>query len=375
MADPARTETATPRRREEARRRGQVARSGELTAALLLLAVLLFFRYAGGDLLDRVGGEARLWWGGMGSVGELSEERVAAGGLALLGRALAILAPLLVLVALVAVAANIGQIGLLFTPQALAPRPDNLNPLQGFQRMFSRRTFVDLAKAAVKIALVGWVAYAAFTGSLAEMSRESVQSVPAAFATAAALSWRLGIRIVLVLLAIAILDYVWQRIEYERSLRMTRQEVRDEFRQMEGDPLVKARIRQLQRAAARRRMISEVPKADVVITNPVHLAVAVRYDPGGPRAPQIVAKGARLVAERMKELAREHRVPLYEDPPLAQALFQVPVGAELPPALYQAVAKVLAFVYHAGSREKERQVLGGVPGRPVPVREGALRGG
>ena len=359
MADPSRSEPATQRRKQEARKRGQVARSGELTAALVLLAILLFFRFMGAAFFASVGSEAASWWGHLGP-DEMTAESVALTGSGILWRMGAILGPLLLLVAVVAIAANVGQIGVLFTTEPLTPNVDHLNPVEGFQRVFSQRTAMELVKGLTKIVLITWVVWASIRGAFQAMLLMSVQSVPAAFATAADLTWRMGLKVVLVLLALAILDYAYQRYAWERSLRMTRQEVKDEYRQMEGDPLIKARIRQLQREASRRRMIAEVPGADVVITNPVHVAVAIKYEPGVSRAPAIVARGARLMAERIKAVAREHGIPVHEDPPLARALFAVRAGEELPPALYHAVAQVLAFVYHSGRKDKEQQVLADV---------------
>ncbi len=369
MADPSRTEPATPRRKEEARRKGQVARSAELTAAILLLAVLLFFRFAGADLLRAVSVEATRWWGALGPR-VASPESVLAAGTGLMARTLLALAPLLALVAIVAIGVNVAQVGIQFTAEPIAPKPDNLNPVQGFGRIFSQRTAVEAVKAVLKLALVGWVIWSGLTAYAQDVLLESVRPVDAGFAAAVELAWRIGLRVVLVLLAIAILDYLYQRYAWERGLRMTRQEVKDEYRQMEGDPLVKARIRQLQREASRRRMIQEVPAADVVITNPVHLAVAIRYEPGESRAPHITARGARLVAERIKQVARAHGVPVHEDPPLARALYAVGVGGELPPELYTAIARVLAFVYHAGRRDKEAQVLEGVRMRRMKAAAG-----
>jgi len=357
VADPSKTETATPRRRQEARRKGQVARSTELTAAILLLAFLLFFRFAGHALVGALAGEARYWWATLGRRDEFTAGGVSAGGTALMARALLALAPLLLLAAIVAIAANLAQFGVVFTSETLSLKPENLNPMQGLQRVFSQRTLFEMAKGLLKLTLVGWVVYAAIRASLKDLLLESVQPVGAAFATATELAWRLGLKVVLALLALAVIDYLYQRYDFEKNLRMSRQEIKDEYRQSEGDPLVKARVRQLQREASRRRMISEIPKADVVITNPIHLAVAIAYEPGAGKAPRVLAKGARLVAERIKEVAREHRIPIHEDPPLAQALFPVRVGAELPPALYHAVAQVLAFVYHANKNDKERVVL------------------
>jgi len=370
MADPSRTEQATQKRKEEARKRGQVARSSELTAALVLLAVLLFFRWAGGDIMGMLEREAGAYWGGMAPV-DMTVDSTTAGGIAIMLRIMLALGPLFLVLAAVAIGVNVAQFGVLFTTETIAFRPDYLNPVQGFQRIFSQRTAAELVKGLLKVSLIGWVVYAAIKSSLQDMVLLSAMPVGAAFAAATELAWKVGLRVVLVLLALAIIDYVYQRYAYERSLKMTRQEVKDEFRQMEGDPLVKARIRQLQREASRRRMISEIPRADVVITNPIHLAVALRYDPGSGRAPVVCAKGARLIAERIKEVARAHRIPVYEDPPLAQALYPVAVGAELPPALYHTVAQVLAFVYHAGKKDKEKRVMEGVMSRRVKEAAGA----
>lgn len=364
MADPARTEQATPRRKQEARKRGQIARSTEMTAALVLLAMLMWFKYFGMDMLSAMAAEGRHYWGNLRG-NDFTVDMAMAGGSALIFRGMIILAPLLLLLMFVGVLSNIAQFGILFTSTPITPKLDHLNPASGFKRIFSTRTMVDMVKAIFKVAIVTWVAWSVISTSFHDMLMQSVRPVNVSAAAAGALAFSLGIKVVLALLALAVLDYLYQRWEYDRSLRMTRQEVRDEYRQLEGDPLVKARIRQLQREASRRRMITEIPKADVVITNPMHLAVAMRYDPGKSRAPQVVAKGARLLAERIKEVARSHRVPIYEDPPLAQSLFSVPVGGELPAALYHGVAQVLAFVYHANKKDKEREAMRDVAERRV----------
>jgi flagellar biosynthetic protein FlhB len=282
------------------------------------------------------------------------------------------LAPLFLLLVLVGLLSNVAQFGVLFTSAPITPKLENLSPAAGFRRIFAARTAVDMVKAFLKVGIVAWVAWTVLASSFRQVQLQAVQSVGGAFSGAAGLAFSLGFKVVMALLALAVLDYLYQRWEFSRSLRMTRQEVRDELKQLEGDPLVKARIRQLQREVTRRRMISEVPRADVVITNPVHLAVAIRYDPGKSRAPQVVAKGARLLAERIKEVARAHRVPLYEDAPLAQSLFALPAGAELPFTLYSAVAQVLAFVYHTNAREKERAAMRDMAERRV--REAASAG-
>jgi flagellar biosynthetic protein FlhB len=205
---------------------------------------------------------------------------------------------------------------------------------------------VELLKNLLKIAIVGLVAYSALDGLMEEsmsLMDTSVASVMAYMTHAAVM---IGLKVGIAFLALAAADYMYQRFEYERELRMTKQEVKEELKSQEGDPLIKSRIRSIQRQIAYKRMMQDVPKADVVITNPTHLAVAIKYESSSMSAPKVVAKGADIIAQRIREIAEEHGVPMIEDKPLAQALYKtVDVGEQVPEKLFQAVAQVLAYIY------------------------------
>jgi flagellar biosynthetic protein FlhB len=246
----------------------------------------------------------------------------------------------------VATLSNYVQVGSLFSWEAVQPDFGKVNPLKGFGRLFSRQAGAELAKAIFKLAIIGWVAYATIRAErlqiIALWNQETVQI----FQYIGKVSFDLFLKTVFVMAALAGVDYAFQRWSYEKSLRMTRREVQDEYKQTEGDPLIKSRIRSIQRELARRRMMAEVPKADVIITNPTHLAVALRYRAKDMSAPKVVAKGAELVAEKIKEIARAHGVPLVENKPVAQVLYKtVDLGQTIPSSLYQAVADLLAYVY------------------------------
>jgi flagellar biosynthetic protein FlhB len=308
----------------------------ELNTALGILGGLLILYFAGGFMFDRIAENARHFWGELSRPEmdlHLVSRRSVEMGLGLL----LILAPLLAGVFLLGVLVNVMQIGFLFAPEVMSLKLENLDPVRGFSRLFSRRVLIEFCKA--------------FWSEIGALS--------------ALLMFRTG----LTLLFLALFDYWYQKWEYEQSLKMSKQEIKDEYKQLEGDPLIKARIRRLQQESARRRMLAELPTADVVITNPTHLAVAVKYDETAMDAPRVVAKGARLVAQRIKQLAREHRIPVLENKPLARALYETtPVGAQVPSALFDAVAQLLAFVYQMQGRLQEKALRN----RERLVKKGAL---
>ena len=338
-------EQATPRRREEARNQGQVARSAELSSVAILLAGLMALSGMGAFMyrglaqftthmltdgftiqLDPANTPAYIWdWAG-------TTTQVAA--------------PLLVVLTAVALLINYAQVGAVFTGKPLMPKFDRINPLSGVTRLFSMHGLVELAKGLFKIAIIVYITYLTIANEAVNYIRFLDMEVGQIFALSGELILKLGYRILMALLVLSVLDYAFQRWEFEKSLRMSKQEIKEEFKQQEGDPHVRARIRSLQREMSRRRMMDDVPKADVVVTNPTHLAVALRYDPEAMAAPQVVAKGQRLMAQKIKEMAREAGVPLVEDKPLARALFKAAqVGDTVPEELFKAVAQVLAFVY------------------------------
>ncbi|MBF0126390.1 MAG: flagellar biosynthesis protein FlhB, partial [Magnetococcales bacterium] len=243
------------------------------------------------------------------------------------------------------------QNGFMFSVEPLMPKLSKLNPVAGFKRLFSMRSLVDLIKSIIKMTLISLVVYWSIKGSLDEIMGLTATSLDHVVLTLGERSLDVLWRVTLVFLAIALLDFMYQKYEHIKALRMTKQEVKDELKQMEGDPLVKSRIRQIQREMAQRRMMAEVPKADVVITNPTHFAVALLYQQGKMSAPKLTAKGRGRVAERIREVARSNGVPIVENPPLARSLFKdVDLERLVPPELFKAVAEVLAYVYGLRSR-------------------------
>jgi flagellar biosynthetic protein FlhB len=254
-------------------------------------------------------------------------------------------APLMAGLMVAGVVASTMQTGLYASGHALKPSLARLNPLAGFQRLFSARGLVDLVKQMAKVGIIGLVCYSMVAPRVGEVVRLSRMDLRQGVAWTWQLTADIGVRVGLVMLILALLDYAYQRRQHQQRLRMTRQELIEEMKQYEN-PFIRSRIRQQQRRMAAQRMMAAVPKADVVITNPTHLAIALQYDPEKMAAPVVVAKGQRLTAERIRDLARRHGVPVIERKPLAQALYRmVEVGMEVPAELYQAVAEVLAFIY------------------------------
>ncbi len=339
------TEQATPKRREDARRKGQVARSSELSSIAILAAGLLALSALGGYMFDQLGiFMVDALTNGIFIELDPGSLHLSIGSWAL-GYA-RIVGPVVALLVVAALGINYAQVGVLFTLQPLTPKAERISPLSGLKRIFSSRGLVELAKGLFKIGAVVYVTYLTIDSDMDSLIAYMDMSVGQIFTLSGDITITLAFRIVLLLLIMAILDYAFQRWEYEKNLRMTRQEVREEVKQQEGDPMVRSRIRALQREMSQRRMMDDVMTADVVVTNPTHVAVALKYDMENMPAPRVVAKGQRLVAQRIKELARDAGVPLVENKPLARALFKVVrIGDEIPEDLFKAVAQVLAFVF------------------------------
>lgn len=349
------THPATPQRRQEARKKGQVARSAEFGGALTLLAIVT-------SLHALLPGDA-----GMSLLRDLHEAFVFnphdsvftfatfhewhLRGLAWEGK---ILLPIVLLAVALALASGIGQVGFAVTPEALTPQWNRLNPATGIKRLFSMRGTVEALKGLLKMGLVGGICYSTVrsgidSGALLQIMREPL---PETVSIVGALLWTLGLRVSVVLMILAVADYAYQKYEFEKSMKMSLSEIKQEMKQSDGDPHIKAKIRQTQREMSKRRMMQDVPKADVVVTNPTHFAVALLYE-GGASSPKVVAKGQDEVAARIREIARENKVPLVENKPLARTLYSsVEIGREIPPDLFEAVAQVLAFVYRTYGRRK-----------------------
>jgi flagellar biosynthesis protein FlhB len=347
-----RTERPTPKRLEEARKNGQVPRSTELnTAAVVLIAGagLHFMGHAlGSSLFDMMRTNLSL-----SREQALDESQAISMFAASALHAMMACAPIFGLTLVAALLAPMAIGGWNLSFGVLAPDFTRLAPMAGFGRMFSMRGLVELAKAFAKFALIGVIAVIFLWIKRAEILALGGESPQTAIGHAITLSGQALLSLAGALALIAAIDVPWQLFQHLKQLRMTKQEIRDEMKESEGNPEVKGRIRQMQQDLARRRMMSEVPKADVVLTNPTHFAVALRYDDKRMRAPIVVAKGADLVAARIREVAAEHNVPIFEAPPLARALFRsVDLNREVPANLYVVVAQVLTYVYQLKAARK-----------------------
>ncbi|MBF0180378.1 MAG: flagellar biosynthesis protein FlhB [Magnetococcales bacterium] len=353
------TEDPTGKRLGDARNKGQVSNSREVSTAFLLLGATGLFLFHGPTLWAAFQAKLRFFLGGA-----ISDDLTPAGAAFLLNgilvNMLVDMAPFLLVFFAMAIFSSVIQNGFLISIEPLIPKLSKINPLEGFRRLFSMRSLIDLVKSIFKMTVISLVVYWSITGNMREimgLTDTTLEQVAASLGQSALdVLWR----VTLVFLAIALLDFLYQKHEHIKALRMTKQEVKDELKQMEGDPLVKSRIRQIQREMAQRRMMAEVPKADVVITNPTHFAVALLYQQGKMSAPKLSAKGRGRVAERIREVARTNGVPIVENPPLARAIFKdVDLDRTIPPELFKAVAEVLAYVYGLRSRASRNYLSAG----------------
>jgi flagellar biosynthesis protein FlhB len=344
-SDLERTEAPSARRLEKARAEGRVPQSRELSAFLVLASATGGFWVLGEWLAQRAGGVLRRGLS-FGRDAAFDASALTHSMMALSWEALLLMAPMFLLTIVAAMAAPFALGGWIFAPEAMSPNFSRMNPFKGVQRMFSWHSFGELIKAVLKAALIGSVIYWVVRREQGQMFALVLQSVEPALASFGHMVIFAMIGLVAGLALIAAIDVPFQLWRYYAGLKMTKEEVRQEMKEMDGDPHLKARIRSQQREMARRRMMAEVPKADVVVTNPTHFAVALKYDRERMGAPSVVAKGMSLVAEKIRALAVENKVPVMEAPPLARALYRhTEIGDQIPAALYTAVAEVLAYVY------------------------------
>jgi len=341
---------ASAPKRQRAREEGNLAKSQDLTTAVSLLLALVVLRIFGPYLFASLIEVNRHFFGDIRSLAA-DVDMLQYISLDAMQRLALCALPVMGVLMVGGVAVNLLQVGVVFTVKPLIPKPERLNPVTGFQKFVTLRSFVELIKSVLKLAFVTWVVWLTVRSRadvLASLMHTTPQGlVPALGGLIATVWWRIG----LVMLVLGILDYGFQRWQYERDLMMTVQEARQEAKELEGDPRIKARIRHIQRQIAMQRMMREVPTADVVITNPTTYAVALRYDVSTMTAPVVVAKGARLVAERIHDIAVEHTVPIVRKPELARTLYRtIDLGRPVPEKLFRAVAEVLAYVYEIDRR-------------------------
>ncbi len=339
------TEKATPRRREEARKKGQIFKSADLNSAVILLVgsatIYLTFSFAVG----RIKGFTELYLLHRGTA-----EFTGAYAYYMFLEVMRLLAeltlPVFAATFFAALLISYVQVGVVFSAEPLVPKLERLNPVEGFKRIFSKRALMELAKSIGKVCITGYVVYTVLRSNYYLFPRFVDMEVGATIVVLSRVIFEIAMKVGIVFVIIGIADYVYQWFEYEKSLKMSKYEVKQEYKQIEGDPMLKSRQRQIQRELAMRRMMSEVPKADVVITNPTHFAVALKYEASKMQAPVVVAKGQDYVALRIKEIAALNHVATVENRILARTIyFSTEIGDVVPEDLYQAVAEVLAFVY------------------------------
>ena len=350
------TEKATGKKRRDARRKGQVRRSTEVNTAFcatimfgLLFAIWPWYVEQMATVFRNHLSTATITH----VSGGLNIDEV----MGLLGRVLLSLGgtifPLLGTAVVVGIAANVLQVGFMFTTETLKVKLNKINPINGFKQMFSPRKLVDLVKNLLKIFLVGYIAYTDYIELLEKFPGYVGQDIYASFIDIMRTAFLMALKMCVVMVFIAVADFLYQWWKYEKDLRMTKQEVKDEHKMMEGDPKIKGKIRQKQMQMSAMRMMSAVPEADVVITNPTHYAVALAYNEKVNSAPTVIAKGQDYVARKIKEAAIEHGVEVVENPPLAQSLYAMcDINDEIPDDLYQAVADILVFVYRQKGKIK-----------------------
>jgi flagellar biosynthetic protein FlhB len=339
------TEPATPKKKEDERKKGQVAKSQELPGAFILFFSFLFLFMFGGYFKDRmyrlftVSFNEYMFW-------DVSVNNVTIIFGNLLINGFFLLLPILVGTVLIAILGNYLQMGFLLTGDPLKMKFSKLNPIEGAKKIFSIRSVVELLKSILKLTVVGFVCYTTIIAekesflALAKLPLENI------FSFTAKITLTLGLKIGGILVVLALFDFMYQKYEYEKNLRMSKQDIKDEYKKSEGDPLIKGKIREKQRRMAVQRMMQDVPKADVVITNPTHYAVALRYDAKEMDSPVVIAKGQDYIALKIREVAQTNNITLMENKPLARALYdQVEIGQTVPSDLFQAVAEVLAYVY------------------------------
>jgi flagellar biosynthetic protein FlhB len=350
------TEAPTPRRRQQAEEQGQVARSADLVAAGLIVGAMWLLNKYGRDVFNTLAVFLAETLRSLSDPPEPAAAERLSRGVVMAGRALA---PLLAGLVVIAVVGNVVQVGLKLSTKKLQPNLAALNPIKGAGRLFGGggANPMKFAMNVAKLGLIVYVAWGAVTTRFGEILTAQRLTHEQLFLMVAGTLYAVAMKIGTTLLVLAVLDYLWQKFKHERDLKMTKQEVKDEMRSMEGDPKIKQRRRQVAFQIANKKMAKDVPTADVVVTNPTEYAVALKYDASGMGAPRVIAKGQGVIAARIRQLAIEAGVPILERKPLARALYKlVEVGQEIPEQFYSAVAEILAYVYELTGKSRRRPV-------------------
>lgn len=344
------TEKATPKKRQDERKKGRVAKSQDVNTAFLLLLTFMVLAIFGPTMKDQMTSlyshtfTEYIHW-------NVNEQTIRLVMLEAFIEFAKIVAPIMLIAIVAGFASNLMQAGFLFTTEPLKFDLKKIDPIQGAKRIFSIRALVELLKSFFKITLVGAVTFAVIWMYKDDMMMLSFKSIEGGLSFFGQVTMIMGFSAIVALIFLAILDFIYQKYDFEKNIRMSKQDIKDEYKNIEGDPLIRSKIKEKQRQMAMQRMMSEVPQADVVITNPTHYSVAIKYDEAKASAPIVVAKGVDYIALRIREIAKAHDVVIVENRPLARSLYdQVEINEEIPEEFYQAVAEVLAYVYRLENR-------------------------
>ncbi|MDR5658251.1 flagellar biosynthesis protein FlhB [Serpentinicella sp. ANB-PHB4] len=341
------TEKPTPKKRKESREEGQVLQSKEINSALVLLgafaSLYLFSNFIGSSMKSFT---VLLYENYLSVNYEFSQGAINRIYMMTILNMFKIVLPIGMLCLVIGVLSSYVQVGYLFTLKPLKPKLSKLNPIQGFKKLFSMKSLIELIKSILKIILVGFFVYRYAINNISTIMSLIGTEIQISINTIINVTTNIAMRAGAALIAIAIIDYLFQKYDYEKNLKMSKHEIKQEHKQTEGNPEIKSKIKEKQRQMSMSRMMQEIPKADVIITNPTHFAVAIIYNPKEFSAPRVVAKGQDLIAQNIKKIAGEHSIPVVENKPLARTLYSVvDIGDSIPPDLYESVAEVLAYVY------------------------------
>lgn len=355
IASDEKTEEATPKRKSDARKKGQIARSKDVGLAITFIATILVIVILSDTVVGSFKKNIIYFLSEAGSI-ELTNGTVKGLTSLVLSKMATTLLPIVLPIMLAGVAASLMQSGFLIVKDAIKPSLGKLNPINGFKNMFSKRSAVELIKNLISISIIVYLAYSYVKDNFYKILNIGNLYLPTMGVEVKSLLLGIFYRIAIFVVAVAAIDYLVQVLLHKKEMRMTKEEIKEEYKQMEGDPQIKSKIKQKQREMSRRRMIDSVGDATVVITNPTHLAVAIKYEEGNMEAPQVVAKGADLLAMKIKEKARESDVPIIENKPLARMIYeQVEIDKYIPQDMYQAVAEILAMVYKLDKKKRAKR--------------------
>ncbi|MDD3024196.1 MAG: flagellar biosynthesis protein FlhB [Syntrophomonadaceae bacterium] len=339
------TEKATPRRREEARKKGQVFKSTDLNSAVILLAGSLAVYFSFPYMLESIKEFTALYILER-TLTDFTNDYIYYMLIEVCIILAKVLLPIFLVNFMVALMISYLQVGSVFSTEVLTPKMERINPIEGFKRIFSKRALMELFKSVFKVVVTSYIVYSVMKKNFYIFPRFVDMELIATIKVMSSVVLEMALKVGIVFIIIGIIDFIFQWYEHEKSLKMSKYDIKQEYKQVEGDPLVKSRQRRIQREVAMQRMMTEVPKADVVITNPTHFAVAIKYEASSMQAPFVVAKGQDFMALKIKEVATQHKVIIVENPLLARTLYYgIEIGGQIPEELYQAVAEVLAFVY------------------------------